>query len=102
MGFVLAAAAGIGFFVLWLGLFAGYAVGESILRVMYRKRGVKVEVAAGVCAFLGGLVGLIFWLPIHGLPMNLQSLQTFLAGNPFYVVGLGIAVFSAVGRTRFF
>src|SRR3989442_6851471 len=41
-GYLLAVAAGIGFFVLWLGLLVGYAVGESVLRITQRKRGIKV------------------------------------------------------------
>src|ERR1051326_3086447 len=60
-GFVMAAAFRFGFFLFWLGFFAGYGVGETILRLTNRKRGPKIEAAAGVCAGLGSIAGLLLY-----------------------------------------
>jgi uncharacterized membrane protein YeaQ/YmgE (transglycosylase-associated protein family) len=101
-GYLLAAATGFGFFLLWLGLFYGGAVGESVLRTVYRKRGPKVEVAAGICALIGALVGLAIYFTTQGFPLRFDPIIAFLSVHPFYAFSIGVAVFSAVSRTRFF
>ncbi len=101
-GYLLAAASGFGFFILWLGLFYGGAVGESVLRAVYRKRGPKIEVAAGLCVLVGSLGGLAIYFVTQGFKMGFDPILAYLTAHPFYAFSVGVAVFSAVSRTRFF
>ncbi len=98
-GFVLASASGFGFLLLWAGLFYGGIVGEAVLRTVYRKRGIKVEIASGACTLFGALMGLAGWLQTQNLPLT--YIITHLGLNPFYIASLGIALFAAVSRVRF-
>lgn len=101
-GYLLAAATAFGFFLLWIGLFYGGAVGESILRAIYRKRGTKVEVAAGLCTLAGALGGLAIYFASKGMSISFDLFMNFLTNHVFYAFAIGVAVFSAVSRTRFF
>jgi len=98
-GFLLASARNYGFLLLWASLLYGGLVGEAVLRTVYRKRGIKVEAAAGACAALGMLMGFGAWMQTQSLPVSL--LGTLLGASPFYLLSIGIAVFAAVSRVRF-
>jgi hypothetical protein len=101
-GYLLVAASEIAFFLLWGGLLYGAAVGEVVLRVTGRKRGIKVEITSGVCAALGAAAGFALWWLVNVGDVGESGLFSFLAHNPFYLASVGLAVFSAVSRVRFF
>ena len=101
VGYLLAAASGFGFFLLWGGVLGGGAVGEALLRATGRKRGTNMEIAAGVCAGLGAVVGFLLWCAVNQHPLTLQALLLYGSYHPFYAVGVGLAVFSAISRVRF-
>ena len=98
-GFVLASARGFGFLMLWGSLLYGGIVGEAVLRTVYRKRGLKVEVASGACAVLGMLMGFAGWMQTQHLP--LASIATELGASAYFLIAIGIAAFAAVSRVRY-
>lgn len=100
-GWLLAAAGGFGFFLFWIGLAYGAAVAETVLRMMRRKRGPKVEAAAGLCTVGGAAIGLILYLLTTIPPFSGQLIVGYLQVHPFFLVGAGVAAFAAVSRTRF-
>lgn len=101
---------GFGFFGLMIAFFYGVGIGELALRTTGRKRGLKVEILAGMSAAWGILAGLgmVYMsrqamisgvnLPPHAhLPAG-YLLLPFL--NPFLYVDLIIGVVSAVNRVK--
>jgi hypothetical protein len=101
-GYVIAAGFRFGFFVLWLALFFGAGIAEIVLRVTGRKRARSLEVASGACAFSGMLFGLAIYLLTHGATPVASVVVAFLTGHPFYALSIGVAVFGAVSRIRFY
>ncbi len=90
----------LGFLVLiWLGGVYGYAVGEATLRGGGRKRGLLMQIIAGVAAALGTAfwaLGPATWiLGIRHLPL------IALVTNPWHLVAIGLGVFFAVGHVRY-
>jgi hypothetical protein len=102
LGYLLSLASGFGFFQLWGGLLAGGAVGEAVLRVTQRKRGTTMEIVTGICALAGCAASFALWymrLAPHGLgPEGPTVVELY----PFYFGAMGIMIFSAVSRVRFF
>ena len=99
-GFLMAAIGGFGFLLLfWGGLLYGGVVGEAVLRTVHRKRGLKVEMAAGACTLVGAFMGLAAWMQTQQIP--LCFFITHLSSNPFFSAAVVIACFAAVSRVRF-
>jgi len=99
-GLVIAAAYRLGFFGFWLGILGGWAVAETILRITGRRRGPRIEAAAGICAALGVGVGLALWFLAGGFPPTVPAVLGFLQRHPFQVLAMAAAVFFAVSRAR--
>ena len=77
--------------VFWLGTIYGYLVGEATLRGGGRKRGLGMQVIAGLAAAVGSLA----W----GLEFGRQPLTSL--GDPYTLVGLGLGVVFAVMHVRY-
>jgi hypothetical protein len=85
--------------LLWLGMIYGYLVGEATLRGGGRKRGLGMQIIAGLAAALGFFV----WAMPH-TPMPFQALQIYLQAmlmNPWNLVGLGLGIVFAVTHVRY-
>lgn len=78
-------------FFLFLGAVYGYAVGEATLRGGGRKRGLPMQVIAGLAAALGSAA----W----GSSFGRLPLAVLL--SPWSLVGLGLGVFFAVMHVRY-
>jgi hypothetical protein len=102
LGYLMLFVSGLGFLLILGALAGGNAVGEAVLRVIQRKRGPKVEVMTGVTATVGLLLAFGMWYVARGGPADPGAILAALQRRPFFVVGAGIAVFSAVSRVRFF
>jgi thiol:disulfide interchange protein len=76
----------------WLGMIYGYLVGEATLRGGGRKRGLEMQIIAGLASALGFIV----W----GMPHSQTQLLAMLS-NPWNLVGLGLGVFFAVTHVRY-
>jgi len=94
----------------WRAGVYGYAVGEATLRGGGRKRGLGMQVIAGVAAAVGSLAwaGGYGPMPLRALPepgmllgVGLGRLVLVHLMNPFALVGLGIGVGSAVWHVRY-
>jgi hypothetical protein len=87
------------FFYFLAGLIAGGVIGEVISRVTSHKRGVGLQIVAGVCVLLGYLLSTLFVMIYRfgGLawPMVPASLL-----NPYYWIYPVIAMAVAVARLR--
>ncbi len=95
----------VSFFWFWLGGVYGYAVGEATLRGGGRKRGLAMQIIAGVAAAAGS-VAWAMPLPLGRLPLAVLlahpwSLVAFLANSPWTLVGLGIGVVFSVMHVRY-
>ena len=93
----------LGFFGLFLAFVYGIVVAESGLRIVNRRRGLKVEIMAGVCAFLGLVLGLLLTLLTRRGDAGAGNVSGYLAAqlmNPMTYVIVGIAVYGAVSRIR--
>lgn len=94
VGFLLQALSGFIFFLLFLGPAIGGFMGEVILRATGRKRGVKLEVLAGVSVVAGAL-----------LSAFLSGYWRLLFASPVSLVLFGVAVTltaaAAVGKIRY-
>jgi hypothetical protein len=78
--------------IFWLGSLYGYTVGEATLRGGGRKRGLGMQVIAGGAAAIGAAI----WATGFGdLPLTVFF-------NPWQMAGLGLGVFFAVTRVRYF
>jgi hypothetical protein len=80
--------------VFWLGSVYGYAVGEATLRGGGRKRGLGMQIIAGLAAAAGSIA----WR--WGLHFRSLSLLAVLM-DPWALVGLGLGVFFAVMHVRY-
>ena len=89
---------GFGFFALMGAFLYGLGIGEVALRVTGRKRGLQMEILAGVCAAVGVVGGWFLAVPssAHALPPGYTL--TFL--DPMNILMLIIATASAVSRIR--
>jgi hypothetical protein len=92
------------FFWFWLSGVYGYAVGEATLRGGGRKRGLAMQIIAGVAAAVGSAAWALS-LPLRRLPPALLLahpwiLVAFLE-NPWTLVGLGIGVFFSFMHVRY-
>jgi hypothetical protein len=97
-------------FWIWLSGVYGYAVGEATLRGGGRKRGLGMQIIAGVAAAVGSLVWAVGYglFPLMALPhpgmlvgVGLGRLVLVHLMDPFALVGLGIGVVSAVWHVRY-
>jgi hypothetical protein len=97
------------FLVFWLGSVYGYLVGEATLRGGGRKRGLGMQVVAGLAAAVGSAVWAVFGhIPLL-LFLHLGTLARLSVGpyllahlmDPMALVGLGLGVFFAVVRVRY-
>jgi hypothetical protein len=77
--------------VFWLGSVYGYAVGEATLRGGGRKRGLGMQIVAGVAAAFGSAI----WAIGFG-----RYPLAFLL-SPWTLVGVGLGVFFAVVHVRY-
>lgn len=97
---IVSIATGIGFFGLMIAFFYGVGMGEVALRATGRKRGLQVEILAGVSAAFGMLAGLaILYLARQGMSRMHLPLG-FLLLNPFFFADLIVGVVGAVNRVR--
>jgi hypothetical protein len=95
--------------IFWLGSVYGYIVGEATLRGGGRKRGLAMQMIAGVAAAVGSLAWAGFGhLPLllllqGGMPARLALSSYMLARlmDPFTLVALGLAIFFAVMHVRY-
>ena len=92
------------FFWFWLGGVYGYAVGEATLRGGGRKRGLAMQIIAGVAAAAGSVAWTMLTtferLPPAALLARPEVLVSLLA-NPWTLVGLGIGVVFSVMHVRY-
>ena len=89
-----------GFFALWFGYLYGLIIAEVALRVTGRKRGPVMEILAGTCAALGVLAGWLLVTPADS-PAFADAFLRHLF-NPWSLLVLGLVVFAAVTRIRYF
>jgi hypothetical protein len=110
-GWLMATIRGIGFFGLFAGFLYGMAVGEIALRLTGRKRGLPIELLAGVSVLVGLLGGhaIQFLIETSSLsahtyvdaePMTAAALAIGYFMNPWMYVSAGVAIFGAVSRIR--
>lgn len=90
---------GLGYFQMVLGFLYGYMIAEVALRITGRKRGPKMEILAGGCAFLGIPAGWLLADLFHKIPPE-RSFFFWHLTNPWSYVLLGVAVFGAINRIR--
>jgi MFS family permease len=89
-----------GFFGFFIASFYGMGVAEVALRTTGRKRGPRVEILAGATAALGILFGAVLGALPFGSLLVAYLMHRYLI-NPFFYIGLVIAVVSAVNRVRY-
>jgi hypothetical protein len=78
--------------LLWLGIIYGYVIAEATLRGGGRKRGLAMQVIAGLAA----AVGTAAW------ELNFGRIPPMvLLNNPWSLIGLGLGVFFAVVHVRY-
>jgi hypothetical protein len=111
-GWLLATIRYMGFFGMFAGFLYGMAVGEIALRLTGRKRGLPMEIMAGVCVIAGivGGHGIQFLAesstiganPLYagGDGFDATTLALGYLMNPWMYVSMGVAVFGAVSRIR--
>jgi len=91
----------LGFFTLFVAVAYGTFAGEMILRAASRKRGVKMEIIAGVTIAVGAIGGRMVVAAIPPSLGSLSSIVDLVVPSPIPLISLGIAVASAVGRIRY-
>ncbi len=89
-----------GLFELVIGFFFGTGIGEILLRVTQRKRGLKMEILAGAVVIAGLIVGHAINCIIDGIPASTTFVTLFFL-NPVALVMYGVSAFGAVNRVRF-
>lgn len=87
---------GYGFMGLWAAFLFGIGIGEIALRITGRKRGLAMEILAGVSVVLGVVGGVALDLLLHPDTARIG----FHLTNPLTYVLLILATVSAVGRIR--
>lgn len=98
-----------GFFMVFLAVAYGTFAGEMILRASGRKRGIKMEVLAGVVLAVGAIGGrmVVAALLIRASggirpPLGVLDVIVHLVfPSPIPLISLIIAIASAVGRIRY-
>jgi hypothetical protein len=99
----------IGLFALFVAVAFGTFAGEMIVRASGRKRGVRLEVIAGVGMALGAIAGplivaLLFTIglgsPVPAAVAFGKAIRLAIPG-PIALVSLAIAIAGAVGRIRY-
>lgn len=95
-GFILQAlSSGFTYFSLFLGPILGSAVGYAIWYSAGRKRGLTLELIAGGAVLIGAAISLLVtgqWMYLMRVPLSLV----------IYLVGLTLAIASAVGKIRYY
>lgn len=97
------------FFTLFLSFAYGGFAGEMIMRASGRKRGVRMEIIAGVTLVAGALLGrVIVAATLLAIPGQahpemglLQVIYDLIAPSPIPIIALGVIVVSAVSRMRY-
>ncbi len=100
----------LGLFGFLLAFIYGIVVGETGLRIVNRRRGLQIEIMAGVCAFLGLVGGMLIDLMMRHTSAVTNSnsygaefVSVYLIAqllNPLTYVVLGVAIYGAVSRIR--
>lgn len=75
-------------------------MGEVVLRVTARKRGIKMELLAGGVAGIGVVLGRVIQLAAHGHLDPAMVIARTIA-DPMALLLIGVAVYGAVNRIRF-
>lgn len=91
----------LGFFTLFLAVAYGTFAGEMILRAAGRKRGVKMELIAGIALAVGAIGGRMIVAAIPPSFGAVRSIVDLVIPSPIPLISLAIAVASAVGRIRY-
>lgn len=111
-GWLMASIRGLAFFGVFAGLIYGLGVAEVALRMTGRKRGLTIELMAGLCVLIGLIGGHAFHLllaangvsphinPLDGEPYSVAVLALMLLMDPWIYVTAAVAVFGAVSRVR--
>ncbi len=82
--------------LIWLAIMYGWVVGEATLRGSGRKRGLGMQIIAGLAAAVGAVVWQLGGALLAG---GLSALV--LLASPWVLVGLGLSVFFAVMHVRY-
>jgi hypothetical protein len=88
-------------FELILAFAYGTGLGEIVLRVTGRKRGIQMEALAGAVAVAGVIIGRLINTASHGMPEGADFISLYVA-NPMALVMFAVSAFGAVNRVRFF
>ena len=98
----------LGFFTLFLALAYGAFAGQMILRVSGRKRGVRMEIIAGVAMAVGAAAARLVAAPtLHSMgnahpPWGVFTvLLDLVVPSPIPLIALVIVVVAAVSRIRY-
>lgn len=87
----------IGFLVIFIGMPYGYFAGSMILKASGMKRGLKMELLAGIGMVVGALA-------FHLLPWLVRTNWQFSVGMivcPFFWIGVVISTACAVSKIRY-
>ena len=101
MGLVLRFLGGFGFFAIFIGLAVGGGIADLMSRSVRYKRGVGMQVLAGVCLVVGAMIGVLLTSP-QLLTLLLRGDMRVIAAlvaslNPFFLLA---AIVGAIGRLR--
>lgn len=87
------------FFAFFAGLIAGGIIGEVISRVTSHKRGIGLQIVAGICVVFGYFLGSSFVMSYRFGGLGWLVLPASLL-NPYYWIFPGMAIVVAVARLR--
>lgn len=89
-----------GFFSLVIGFFYGTGIGEVVLRMTGRKRGLNLEILAGAAAAIGVVAGrAIMFGGLMAVMPGASGVSSFL--SPWTIVFAAVSAYGAVNRVRF-
>lgn len=91
----------LGFFMIFLAVVYGTFAGEMILRASGRKRGIKMELIAGVALAVGAIGGRMLVAAIPPSFGAMDVIVKLVIPSPIPLIALVIAIGSAVGRIRY-
>ena len=99
----------LGFFTLFVAVAYGTFAGEMIIRASGRKRGIKMEIIAGVAMAIGAIGGRMLVAALlmqdpgspHPPLGALDVLVRLVLPSPIPLISLVIAIGSAIGRIRY-
>ena len=101
VGLLLRFVGGFGFFAIFIGLAVGGGIADLMSRVIRYKRGVGMQVLAGVCLVVGAMLGVLLTSPqLLGFLLrgDVRVVGVLLASlNPFFLLA---AIVGAIGRLR--